>query len=119
MLGYQSAHWDFKFNSDASLMEGNRIQDNGAGASPRFLTTGAVEGYSALDQYLMGLRAPGRSAGHVLRHEHPGRKYHRFASHWRRIRRHASMSAFARLSRPQVAGLRTTRFLNGVSDWLS
>jgi uncharacterized protein (TIGR03437 family) len=57
MLGYQSAHWDFKFNSDASLMEGNRIEDKGAGVSPRFLTTAAVEGFSALDQYLMGLRA--------------------------------------------------------------
>ncbi len=58
MLGHQSAHWDFKFNSDASLMEGNRIQDNGAGTSPRFLTTATVEGFSALDQYLMGIRAP-------------------------------------------------------------
>jgi uncharacterized protein (TIGR03437 family) len=58
MLGYQSAHWDFKFNSDASLMEGNRIVDNGAAASPRFLTSGAVEAFSPLDQYLMGLRAP-------------------------------------------------------------
>lgn len=58
MLGYQTAHWGFTFNSDASLLEGNRIQDNGPGASPRFLTTGAVEGFSALDQYLMGLRAP-------------------------------------------------------------
>ena len=58
MLGHQSAHWDFKFNSEASLMEGNRIQDNGSGASPRFVTAGAVEGYSALDQYLMGFRAP-------------------------------------------------------------
>lgn len=54
LLGYQSAHWDFKFNSEASIMEGNRIQDNGAGASPRFLTTATVEGFSAWDQYLMG-----------------------------------------------------------------
>jgi hypothetical protein len=29
MLGTQTAHWNFTFNSDASLMEGNRIQDNG------------------------------------------------------------------------------------------
>jgi uncharacterized protein (TIGR03437 family) len=57
MLGYQSAHWDFKFNSDASLMEGNRIEDKGPDVSPRFLTTATVEGFSALDQYLMGLRA--------------------------------------------------------------
>jgi uncharacterized protein (TIGR03437 family) len=58
MLGRQTAHWDFKFNSEASLLEGNRIQDNGPNASPRFLTTATVEGYSPLDQYLMGLRPP-------------------------------------------------------------
>ena len=57
MLGHQSAHWNFLFNSEASLLEGNRIQDNGAGASPRFQTTATVEGYSPLDQYLMGFRA--------------------------------------------------------------
>ncbi|HET8547187.1 MAG TPA: hypothetical protein VFL57_04245 [Bryobacteraceae bacterium] len=56
MLGRQSAHWSFLFNSEASLLEGNRIQDNGPNANPRFLTTATVEGYSPLDQYLMGLR---------------------------------------------------------------
>jgi hypothetical protein len=56
MLGAQLAHWSFNFHSDASLLEGNRIADNGDGT---FLTTGAVEGFSALDQYLMGLRGPG------------------------------------------------------------
>lgn len=58
LLGAQMAHWDFKFNSEASLLEGNRIQDNGAGASPRFLTTGTVEGFAPLDQYLMGFIPP-------------------------------------------------------------
>ncbi len=58
MLGIQGAHWAFTFNSEASLMEGNRIADSGDGASPRFFTTGTVEGYSPLDQYLMGLRPP-------------------------------------------------------------
>lgn len=57
MLGYQGAHWNFAFNSDASLLEGNRIQDNGPDAQPRFLTTGTVEAYSPLDQYLMGFRS--------------------------------------------------------------
>ncbi len=57
MLGRQSAHWNFAFNSEASLLEGNRIRDNGENASPRFTTTATVEGYSPLDQYLMGLRA--------------------------------------------------------------
>lgn len=51
-------HWAFTFNSEASLMEGNRIQDDGANANPRFRTVGTVEGYAPLDQYLMGLRAP-------------------------------------------------------------
>jgi hypothetical protein len=58
MLGTQLAHWSFNFNSEASLLEGNRIQDNGPGMTNRFLTVATVEGYSALDQYLMGLRGP-------------------------------------------------------------
>jgi uncharacterized protein (TIGR03437 family) len=56
MLGRQSAHWNFTFNSEASLLEGNRIQDKGLGASPRFETVAVTEGYSLLDQYLMGFR---------------------------------------------------------------
>ncbi len=56
MLGAQLAHWSFNFHSDASLLEGNRIADNRDGT---FLTVGAVEGFSALDQYLMGLRGSG------------------------------------------------------------
>jgi uncharacterized protein (TIGR03437 family) len=59
MLGRQGFHWAFTFNSEASLLEGNRIEDSGEGASPRFRTIATVEGFSPLDQYLMGLRAPG------------------------------------------------------------
>jgi uncharacterized protein (TIGR03437 family) len=58
MLGAGLAHWAFPFHSDASVMEGNRIVDQGPGENPRFRTTATVEKYSALDQYLMGLRAP-------------------------------------------------------------
>jgi len=58
MLGFQGAHWGFGTNSEASLMEGNRIQDNGPEALPRFRTIAAVEGFAPLDQYLMGLRPP-------------------------------------------------------------
>jgi uncharacterized protein (TIGR03437 family) len=58
MLGRQGFHWAFTFNSEASLLEGNRIEDAGAGVSPRFRTVATVEGFSPLDQYLMGLRAP-------------------------------------------------------------
>ena len=59
MLGYQAAHWAFTFNSEASLLEGNRISDRWEtqpGISPRFATVAVTEGFSPLDQYLMGLR---------------------------------------------------------------
>jgi hypothetical protein len=52
LLGRDSAHWSFFFDSDASVMEGNRIQDLGGGS---FRTVAAVEQYSRLDQYAMGL----------------------------------------------------------------
>src|SRR5262249_14932426 len=58
MLGRALAHWAFTYDSEASLLEGNRIEDRGTGASPRFATTATVQGYSPLDQYLMGFRAP-------------------------------------------------------------
>lgn len=59
MLGAGLVHWSFNFNSEASVLEGNRLADAGPEAAPgRFLTTGAVERYSPLDQYLMGLRPP-------------------------------------------------------------
>ena len=53
LLGRAGAHWSFFFDSDASVMEGNDIEDLGGGS---FRTLAAVEGYSALDQYAMGLR---------------------------------------------------------------
>jgi hypothetical protein len=52
LLGRDAAHWSFFFNSDASVMEGNRIQDLGGDS---FRTIAAVERYSLLDQYAMGL----------------------------------------------------------------
>lgn len=54
MLGRDEAHWSFFFDSDASHLEGNDIEDLGNGV---FRTVGAVSRYSALDQYAMGLRA--------------------------------------------------------------
>ena len=54
LLGRDKAHWSFFFNSDASVMEGNRIEDLGGGS---FRTVAAVERYSLLDQYAMGLVA--------------------------------------------------------------
>lgn len=58
MLSNDQAHWAFTFNSEASLLEGNRWRDRGEGVSPRFESIATVEGYSPLDQYLMGWRAP-------------------------------------------------------------
>ena len=55
LLGRDLAHWSFFFDSDASVMEGNDIEDQGGGT---FRTVGAVKRYSALDQYAMGLLAP-------------------------------------------------------------
>ena len=52
LLGRDLAHWSFFFDSDASVMEGNDIQDLGGGS---FRTAGAVQRYSLLDQYAMGL----------------------------------------------------------------
>ncbi len=66
LLGRQDAHWSFFFDSEASFVEGNRIQDNGAGASPRFVTTGAVSAFSPLDQYIMGLISPSEVASVFL-----------------------------------------------------
>ncbi|HYM13601.1 MAG TPA: Ig-like domain-containing protein [Bryobacterales bacterium] len=66
LLGRDLEHWSFYFNSDASVMEGNRIVDHGTGVSPRFETTDIVLHYSALDQYMMGLRAPGDVPGSFL-----------------------------------------------------
>ena len=52
LLGRAASHWSFFFDSDASVMEGNDIEDLGGGA---FRTVGAVRKYSLLDQYAMGL----------------------------------------------------------------
>jgi hypothetical protein len=52
LLGRDLAHWSFFFDSDGSVMEGNDIEDLGGGS---FRTVGAVQRYSLLDQYAMGL----------------------------------------------------------------
>ncbi len=54
MLGFQGSHWSFLYDSEASLLEGEKITDYGANAAPRFLTTAITQGYSPLDRYLMG-----------------------------------------------------------------
>ena len=57
MLGFGGVHWSFLFNSEASLDEGEQILDLGLEKSPRFVTAAVTQGYSPLDQYLMGFRA--------------------------------------------------------------
>ena len=52
LLGRDTAHWSFFFDSDASVMEGNDIEDQGGG---QFRTVEAVKRFSRLDQYAMGL----------------------------------------------------------------
>jgi hypothetical protein len=52
LLGRGQSHWSFFFDSDASVMEGNDIEDLGGGS---FRTVDAVSRYSLLDQYAMGL----------------------------------------------------------------
>jgi hypothetical protein len=52
LLGRGQAHWSFFFDSDASVMEGNDIEDLGGGS---FRTVATVQRYSVLDQYAMGL----------------------------------------------------------------
>jgi hypothetical protein len=55
LLGRGESHWSFFFDSDASVMEGNDIEDLGGGS---FRTVDAVSRFSLLDQYMMGLVAP-------------------------------------------------------------
>jgi hypothetical protein len=52
LLGRDLAHWSFFTDSDASVMEGNDIEDLGGGS---FRTVAAVSRYSRLDLYAMGL----------------------------------------------------------------
>jgi uncharacterized protein (TIGR03437 family) len=63
LLGRDNAHWSFFFNTDASVMEGTRLQDNGDGS---FTSIAVVEHYSQFDQYVMGLRGPDEVAPSFL-----------------------------------------------------
>jgi uncharacterized protein (TIGR03437 family) len=63
LLGRDDAHWNFFMNIESttsspaaprsSSMEGNVWRDNGNGS---FTSTNLIDGFSLLDQYLMGLR---------------------------------------------------------------
>ena len=54
LLGRALSHWSFFHDTDASDMEGNKWQDNANGT---FTTIDATSRFSALDQYIMGLRS--------------------------------------------------------------
>lgn len=53
LLAPDGVHWSFFLDSDASVMGGNAIADQGGG---RFETVDIARRFSALDQYAMGLR---------------------------------------------------------------
>ncbi|HUG55286.1 MAG TPA: hypothetical protein VMR21_16890 [Vicinamibacteria bacterium] len=53
LLGRDQVHWSFFADTDGSFLEGNDIEARADGA---FRTAGSSLRYSALDQYLMGLR---------------------------------------------------------------
>jgi hypothetical protein len=57
LLGRDLAHWSFFLDSDASVLEGNDLRDNGDGS---FTTVESTERFSRLDQYVMGLRPAGQ-----------------------------------------------------------
>jgi hypothetical protein len=56
LLGRDQVHWSFFVDTDGSFLEGNDIEPTADG---RFRTAGASLRYSAMDQYLMGLRDAG------------------------------------------------------------
>jgi hypothetical protein len=53
LLGRDEVHWSFFVDTDGSHLEGNDIEPQSDGS---FRTTGASLRYSAIDQYLMGMR---------------------------------------------------------------
>jgi hypothetical protein len=55
LLGRAEVHWSFFMDTDASHLEGNDLEDLGDGS---FRTGESGQRYSALDQYLMGVRPP-------------------------------------------------------------
>ena len=55
LLGRDGAHWSFLLDSDASVLYGEKWQNNGNGS---FTTTGLFKFYSPLDLYLAGFLAP-------------------------------------------------------------
>ena len=88
LLGRGLAHWSFFFDSDASVMEGNDIEDLGGGS---FRTTASVQRYSRLDQYAMGLLPELAGAAVLLRRE-PDRTSFRTVARLRTRRASASRS---------------------------
>ncbi len=56
LLGQDAAHWSFLLDSDASVLYGNKWNDNGDGT---FTSAGRLKFFSPLDLYLAGFLAPG------------------------------------------------------------
>ena len=91
LLGRDQAHWSFFFNSDASVMEGNKIDDLGGGA---FKDLDAVKRYSALDRYAMGLLSKSQVPDFFYvespTNVSPERRCHQRAANRRNVQRHAA-----------------------------
>ena len=103
ILGRDLAHWSFFFNSEGSVMEGNKIEDRGpALGNTRFLTVEATDTFSPLDEYIMGLIGPGTGSAVIL-----GGESHRDvlaalkrAACWRYFRRRAARKSPSTASLP-------------------
>ena len=58
LLGRDSDHWSFLFDSGGSVLYGNRWQDNKNGTFTSTTPQGQMKFYSPLDLYLMGMISP-------------------------------------------------------------
>ena len=72
LLGRDEVHWSFFADTDGSFLEGNDIAPQADG---RFRTAGASLRYSALDQYLMGMRDASEVRADLLRAQSHGHRH--------------------------------------------
>ena len=106
LLGRDQAHWSFFFDSDASVMEGNDIEDLGGGS---FRTTAAVQRYSRLDQYAMGLVSAEPGADVLLRRQSDQRRRRTRGGFGAARRRHVQRHAPRRAHRGRHRHQRSAR----------
>ena len=93
LLGRGVAHWSFFFDSDASVMEGNDIEDLGGGA---FRTTAAVQRFSRTRSIRDGPAVRIAGAVVLLRGESGQRRAKPRSGGWPARRRHVQRHAARR-----------------------